>query len=162
MTVPVFTRSRAGLWTVLAASAVQVPHTGDTNETALATITVPGGAMGANGILRVTTLHSFTNGADDKTLRVRFSGISGTAYGSWLTTATATLRAQCQINNRNAENSQAGATGGLTGFGPSTGALTTSAVDTTVATTIVITGQLENGANAINLESYLVELLYRP
>jgi hypothetical protein len=44
-----------GTWRVLAASAAPASHTGDTLETALATIPVPAGAMGPNGQLRVTT-----------------------------------------------------------------------------------------------------------
>jgi hypothetical protein len=160
--LPVFSRARQG-WRVLAASAVQVAHTGNTAETALATITVPGGAMGANGILRITTLWSHTNGADNKLLRVRFSGAAGTTYLAITATTTATMRNQCQIANRNAANSQVGGAAAVTfGFGASSGAVVTSAVNTAADATIVITGQLGNAADNVNLESYLVELLYRP
>lgn len=38
---------------ILAASAVAAPTTGDTSENTLATVTIPAGALGANGIIRI-------------------------------------------------------------------------------------------------------------
>lgn len=163
MNVPVFTRSRAGLWTILSASAVQVPHTGNTDETALATVTVPGGAMGANGILRVTTMWTWTNSANDKIPRIRLGGISGTIYFVTTQTTTASNRWQTQIHNRNATNSQVGFNSAASSpFVSATLAVATSAVDTAAATTLVLSGQLENTGETIALEYYLVELAYRP
>jgi hypothetical protein len=67
---------------ILGASAVAVSGAADTNENILATITIPAGAMGLNGILRVYADYTVTNNANAKTLRVRLSGIGGTVLDS--------------------------------------------------------------------------------
>lgn len=147
---------------LLAQSGAAASHTGNTSETTLATITVPANAMGPNGALRVTTLWSVTNNANDKTPIIRFGGTGGTQYlGSPLSmSGTAIFQAMTIIRNRNATNSQIGydqAT--VMTFGSSTNANQTSSVDTTAAADIVIRGQLANAADTITLEAYTVELL---
>jgi hypothetical protein len=150
------------LWQVLAASAVAVSHTVSTTETALATIQIPANTLGANGILRVTTLWTITNSANDKTLRARLAGLVGTAYLEVVLTTQASYRDQRQIANRNAANSQIGGSfSALGGFGNSGNANVTSAVDTTANQDLVISGQLETGSETITLEAYLVEVLKR-
>lgn len=144
---------------LLAASAVASSHTGDTNETALATITIPAGAMGLNGWLRVEATFSYTNSANAKTLRVRLGGISGTSHFARSPTTTAGLRLLWVIANRGAANSQVGWQSGSNSFDTTSGAITTSAIDTSAATTLVITGLLANSGETIRLESYAVELL---
>ncbi len=144
---------------VLAKSAVSVAHTGSTAETTLATITVPANSMGPNGIVRLTVACSNNNSAGTKTLRARFSGAAGTLYLNLAATTTISLRLQAQIANRNATNSQVGGSNSVP-FGTSGVAHATSAVDTTAATTIVITGQLSVSGDNITLQSYLAELIY--
>jgi hypothetical protein len=152
----------ANLWHVLDASAEAVSHTGDTSETALATIQVPASLMGANGILRVTTLWSITNSANNKTLRARLGGISGTQYLAVTLTTQATYRDQRQIANRNSLASQVGMSNTvLGGFGSSATALSTSSLDTAANQDLVITGQLAAAGETITLEAYLVEVLPR-
>src|SRR5687767_4986995 len=63
---------------LLAASPAAIAHTGTTDETVVATVVIPGGLMGTNGRLRVTSLWTWPNSANSKTVRVRFSGLSGT------------------------------------------------------------------------------------
>lgn len=146
---------------VLGQSSVAVSCGADTTEDALATVTIPAGAMGANGRLRITTVWTMTNSANNKTMRVRLGGIAGTIYMTSTQTAQATLRDQREISNRNAQNSQVGAMSGTSGgFGLSTSAVVTSAVDTTADTTVVVTGQKASAGEALTLESYMVELLY--
>ncbi len=145
---------------VLAQSGVQVSHTGNTNETALATIAIPAGAMGANGRVRVTALWGHTNSVNNKTCRIRFGGTSGTIVYSITNTTTAHHRAQVEGANRNATGSQVWAPNGLTGsFGATSGSLVTGAIDTTAAVDIVILGTLASSGETISLESYLVELI---
>jgi hypothetical protein len=149
-------------WQVLAASAVAVSHTGDTSETTLASITVPGGAMGPNGILRVTTLWSFA-GSGTKRARIVFGG---EAYGHVDFTTATVYRDQRLIHNRNAENAQIGFTAAsppaVGGWGSHTGAPDSSTVDTSMDQNLVLSGTLiDNAGDTITLESYLVELLYR-
>lgn len=139
---------------VLAQSAVAVAHTGDTNETTLATITVPAGAMGANGSATVEALFSYTNSANAKTLRIRFGG---TQMVSIAATTTVSTRLQIRIHNRNATNSQV-SVGFSPGFGSSTGPVITAAIDTTAAVNITITGQLASAGETITLESHAAEI----
>lgn len=138
----------------LGQSAVAASNTGGTTETTLATITIPAGAMGANGRIEVRALFSVTNSANTKTLRVRFGG---TTFASSAVTAVGSAPLLMNVANRNAANSQVGTLG--TGFGTASGAAITTAIDTTAAVNITITGQLGLGTEAITLESYQV-LLY--
>jgi hypothetical protein len=149
-------------WYVLAKSAVSVSHTGDTSETTLATITVPANAMGPNGVLRITTQWSYTNSANNKTMFVKFGGAAGTAYLQCTATTTASHRDVRQIANVNATNSQKGNASAATagGHGITTGAVVTSARDTTAAQDITIRGQLGNSGETVTLEAYTVELCY--
>jgi hypothetical protein len=150
-------------FTVLANSAVAVPLTATTSETILATINIPANSMGPNGIIRVTTIVTNTNSVDAKTARVRFGGIGGTDYlGSAQTTQT-NMHTYRLIQNRNSLSSQIGTASGLSNvMAPTSVAPATSTVNTGADTTIVITGQLANAADTMTLESYFVELMYRP
>ncbi len=154
-----------GTWRVLAASAVAASHTGSTAETTLATITVPGNAMGPNGILRITLQWGRTGTAGTMTPKVYFGGLAGTLYHSAVVGASnLSLRHQIQIANRNAANSQIGHQGNHAnngGWQQSTTAAITSALDTTSSQDIVITAQLNTAGDTMRLEAYLVELLHK-
>lgn len=149
-------------WLIIASAGTQTQHTGNTNETVLKTITVPAGAMGPNGILRILSVWAFS-GTNTKTARVRFNGIGGTVYAAQAPTTQVSALLETIISNRNAANSQVGAgSGGTGGFGIQAGALITSAIDTTGAVDIVLTGQLTNTGETISVEAYHVELIPRP
>lgn len=145
---------------VIAQSAVPVSVGASSAEETVATIAIPANAMGPNGLLRIWTLWSFTNGADDKILRVRFSGAAGTQYLAATQTTTAGYYTLTEISNRGATNSQVGHANINNPFTNTTVAPVTSAVDTAAATTIVITGQKETAGDTLTLERYLVEVLY--
>lgn len=144
-----------GTWRVLAASAVAVSHTGDTTEHALAAITIPGGAMGPNGVVRVTALFSHTDSANAKTLRCRLggAGVSGSQVMAVTETTGASATVQRTIQNR---ASQASQVIGAADNGP----VVTTTVDMSADQTLVISGQLANAADALTLDSYLVEIAY--
>lgn len=145
---------------VLAQSNVAVSLTGTTNETILATVPVPGGSMGLNGSIRVTSVWSYTNSANAKRNRARLGGIAGALFQDNSNTTTASARLMTQIANRNSQSSQvsfvASASGG---FGSSTGTIPTFAINTAVSQDLVLTGLLVNAGETITLESYLVELI---
>ncbi|RJQ38257.1 MAG: hypothetical protein C4555_05180 [Dehalococcoidia bacterium] len=146
---------------VLAKITTAFGHTGSTAETSLASITVPAGAMGPNGSIRITVLISANDGTDTRTYRLRMGGMSGTIYRAISMGANLTLRDQCEITNRNSVASQIGfATGSGGGFGGSTAAAVTSTVNTNASFTIEITGELSNAADTITREYILVELFY--
>jgi hypothetical protein len=149
---------KAGM-TLLAASAVAIPLTGTTNETALATIPIPAGAMGLNGGLLISSLWSFTNSANVKTLRQRLGGMAGTAFLSTSPTTNATLCDLRHIRNRNSAASQCGSLSGSAPFGLTSNAIVAGAIDTSVPQDFVITGQLASAGETITLERYEVWLL---
>lgn len=151
-----------GTWRVLAAGAVAVSHTGDTAEFALATIAIPGGSMGPNGVMRVRLLFSYTNSANAKTLRMRLGGPSGTAFLNVGVTTTAAYATEKDIQNRNAQDSQIGAPANSSSASANTSAgVVTAAVDTSVNQDLVITGQLADAGETVTLRSYIVEVAYR-
>lgn len=145
---------------VLAKSGVAVSHTGDTNETALATVPLPANAMGPNGVLFITAIWSYTNSANNKIMRTRLGGISGTVFGQTTATTSAVLREQREIHNRNSASSQVGFQLGSGGWITSSSALATASIDTTSAQDIVLSALLANSGETITLEAYVVEVIY--
>ena len=150
---------------VLGMSNVAVPLTGTTSITALATVSVPAGAMGLNGVLRVTTTWTCTNNANAKTARFNFgaagAGTGGTQYLSSNLASTTGTRDIRMVANRGSVSSQFGMPAGtpVGGLGTTAGALCTTTVDTSAASEICICGTLANSADTLTLESYLVELI---
>jgi len=144
---------------VLGASGTAVPHTGTLTETAIASVTIPAGAMGLHGVLKVASLWSYTNSANTKIIRIRYSGLTGTAYYGNSLTTTASLWAVCMIWNAGAANSQRGMVTAIAPQGTSTAALVTSAVDTAADSTVAFCATLANVGETITLQNYVVELL---
>ena len=143
---------------VIAQSAAPLSITATTAESILATVNVPANAMGPNGRLRVSTVWSVTNNANNKNLKVRYSGAAGTQFLNHSAASTLTIIAIHLIANRNATNSQVGTlTSGAIGSGSS--AVITASVDTTAATSLVFSVQLAVSTDTATLESYLVELI---
>lgn len=145
-----------GTWRVLAQSSVAVSHTGNTAETTLASVVIPGGAIGPNGRVRITSLWSGTNSANAKTMRHKFGGVN---YFAQNMTSQNCWRHENEIGNRNVVNSQIG--NGNNAFGSMSVPPNSSTVNTDSDVTILFTGQLASVAETVTLESYLVEL-YRP
>ena len=145
---------------VLASSAVAVSHTGNTNETVLATVTIPAGAMGLNGALRITSTWSHPGGsANNKTMRIRLGGISGTTFMFVVLTANVSSQDPFRIiQNRNSASSQICKAQGSLGT-TSNSANVTGTVNTANAQDLVFTAQLANGGETITLEQYTVELI---
>lgn len=140
---------------IIAQSAVAVTTPADTNENTLATITIPGGVIGANGRLVVEAYFNVTASTNSKTWRVRLGGTS--LHNGVTTSATAvSVGTLAPIANRNSESSQVGV--GYTGNGVSSAALPTGTVDTTADQTLTITGQKATGAETMTLAQYTVRL----
>lgn len=143
-----------------------ITHTvsGTTTETALATITIPANTLGRNGIIEINTLWSVSvNSANSKTARIRYSSITGTVYKTRDLANNQYMGTSAVIMNRNATNSQIGASpSGAASFSfdfVGTTILITSSVDTTAETTVVISGQLSSGANTAG-ETITLEAVY--
>jgi hypothetical protein len=141
---------------IVANSAVVSSHTGNTTETALATIPIPAGALALNGLLRITLLWGATNNANNKTIRARLGGIGGTAFHTQIITTAIGVSSITNIGNRNSAALQVAHTIGISG------AFTTGTINTAVAQDLVISGQLATGSDTISLEARVVEIFRRP
>lgn len=143
---------------LLGQSAVPSSVTGSTAQTVLATVPIPAGALGINGAIRVTTLWSFTNNANNKTPGV---SLGATQVFGPVIASQASMQGVAFLRNRGVLNSQvANALGaGSVGSGSSTLAVGTFAIDTSVAQNLTITGQLATSTDTMTLEGYTVEVL---
>jgi hypothetical protein len=135
---------------VLARSAVAVAAPSDTTEDTLATIAVPAGLLGINGSIEIVARWTFTNSANNKTLRHRWSGGAGTIILGVVPSPSTATTTRTLVANRGAANSQYTQGDGMTGVS----AVNSAAVDTTAATSIVITGQKALNTETLQLESY--------
>lgn len=99
---------------ILSQSGAVISHTGTTNETEIKRFTVPGGVMGANGILDLDLVISATANANSKMLRVYLVAVAAApTFGSTaeligiLTPgADATAKGQLLIANANSLTAQ--------------------------------------------------------
>ena len=130
--------------------------TGSTSVVTLATITVPAGLMGANGKLKIYPLWSTTNNANVKTLRAIFSGSTCTTMTSQSVPNNSGL---VIIRNTNSESAQKCSSGLVAGIGSSGGSIASITIDTTAATTLVISGQLAVGTDTLTLEDLFIEVV---
>ncbi len=162
--------SNGSLWkpatgeAVLAQNYVSNSLTGTTAEVSLANVTIPAALLSANGSLRLTSIWTVTNNADNKTINIRFGNVSGAGQGSLFlgttVTAIASGRFQQQISNRNSVSSQVGAGSPNSGFSNSGAAnVTTSYNTSTQAMYFNIDGVLASGTDTITLEGYTLEWL---
>jgi len=133
-----------------------VALTGTTSETTLLTVNIPASLIGASGKVKMYPLYSMTNNANAKSLRVKLGGsmafytaVSNSSHSSALVI----------IRNIGSESVQKSSTSVVSGLGNIGVALTTLAIDTSVATTITVTGQLANSADTMTLEGFFMEIV---
>jgi hypothetical protein len=143
---------------ILQTSAVALPHPGTiTTEYTFATVTIPAGLLGLNGLIEVDAVFSYTNNANTKTFRYKHGGNN---FLSTSATATSSASFIKRIQNRGVANSQIGeaptsqAPGGTNANAPYT-----ASVDTAVTSSILITGQLAVGTDSMTLERYTVRVI---
>ncbi len=144
---------------VLAWSATPASVTGTVAETTIATVTVPPGIMGINGVLRIQSEWTCTNSANSKTLQLKFGG---TVYLFTALTTTLVFSDQRVIfNNASASVQKGKSAAGMTagGWGVATSAVATSTINTGSASNITWHGTLASAGETITLNAYLVEIL---
>lgn len=142
---------------VLARSTTAVSVTGTTAETTTDTITVPAGLMGTTRSLTMRAQFTYPASANTKTSRTRFGGAAGTAYVNTVAGATGTRATHIStITNRNSASSQFD--NSVTGNLNNATTITTSAVDTSAATSVVLSLQMASAAETGVRESYEVVL----
>ena len=137
--------------------SLSVPvSTSSTSVVTLATITIPAGLMGANGKLKIYPLWATTNNANVKTLRLNIGGMLCSTMTSQSVPNNSGLLI---IRNINSESVQKCSSGLVAGIGSSFGSIASTTVDTTAATTLVISGQLAVGTDTLTLEDLFVEVV---
>ena len=145
----------------IAQSAVSSSVTGTTSLTTLASLTIPGGIMGANGALRIEFSASWTANTNLKTVTVALGGTSIGIFSRSGATETG-ARSQITVRNRGAQNSQVVSLPGSTAviFGVFTGTYPlTLSKDMSQDQALTITGTLASGSDTLTLESYIVEVI---
>lgn len=135
--------------------------TGDTGEEFGPAITVPGNVLGPNGQLRLTMLHAASpSNANGKTVRNRFSGNGGAIGFSGGMGGSIKGFSLSHWANRNAPNAQVSGGFLIGNNGSPTASIgAEGAVDTTAASTLVISLQRATATDNLVLDSFLVELL---
>lgn len=152
-----------GVVSLIAASITAAAHTGDTAEHVFATITIKGGKVRPGDVITGEIRGSVgANNANAKTFRVRVGGGAGTAYVSVSAASNLTLRQNFRIEFLTTATQKGGSASSSAGFGLSSVAGVTSAVNTENDWTIVISGQLATGTDTITLESYSLKLERAP
>jgi hypothetical protein len=149
----------SGVPFVIAQSGAAVAVPADTNENTVATISVSANALGANGAIRMRFYLTCTNNANAKTFNVRYSGAAGTIITTRNMASQLSWYFDLVIANTNATDAQqlyGFATTATGSVGPQAG---TAAIDTTAATTIVITVTKATAGDTITLVAYTAELL---
>lgn len=133
-----------------------------TTEQVLATITIPGGAMGPNGSVEVYTEWVTNNSATAKNQIIRVGGPTGTQYMNVSSTTHIGLARSVVISNQNSQSSQATevAGGNTTGLGQFTTAGASSSINTANNWDIVISGLKADAADTLTLKRYRVTINY--
>ena len=127
-------------------------YTASTAEQTLVSVTVPGGAMGPNGALKVLTSVTPVSNGNSKIVRTRFDGqLVPPSAVTFSTNGGATL---CMIRNRGVGSQVFSAAVGTASSTPSFGS-----VDTTVDRALTVTGQLSVPTDWIIYEGDTAEIL---
>lgn len=145
----VVTIARSGLGvTVTGAGAVGV-------DTAAATITIPAGVLGTNGMLRITPLWT-TTGTTSKTVKVK---LGSSTFQSLSFTSNPSTHTMVIIRNRNSASSQIAFANANAGLGNVATANNTGTENTATDLSLTITASLGVSTDAATLEGYSVELI---
>lgn len=133
----------------------------DTVENTLATVTVPGKAMGRSGRVRIHAALSLTNNANNKTVRIRF-GVAGAVPFSKVCTTDTEVYIDMYLDNTVAASSLVGSNGMSTtraGVMAGQAAGYSLGKDTDVDQTVTITVAKATAGDSVVLLNYMVELL---
>lgn len=144
---------------VLADSATAVTAPADTAVNTLATFTLVANTLGVNGELEIEAIFTVNSNANAKTPRLHFgaTNVAGQALAS-----SAGCIERWAFKSRAASSQIARPAGaGSGGYGATTAAVSTLAIDTTANVTILITGQKATAGDTFTLEGYRI-MLTRP
>jgi len=138
-------------------------YVGGTTEAILESITIPGGSMGANGMIRTQSSWGCSNSANTKTARTRLDGVQ---FGSTAQTTVASFSMMNGIKNRGnpaiqfqASSGTGGPANTLGGAPSSTSNNAQTTINTSVDTTLTFRGQLAVATDFLVLETCTIEIL---
>ena len=134
----------------------------NTTETVLKTVTLP--ALAENSTIDIDSLWSLSTSGNNKTIRIRLNGLSGTVLMQFVETTNVCRQHKTIIRNNNSASVQKFLSSAVSvGYGPTTIAMATAAIDTSVPVTLVFTATLSAGAAAasetINCEGVTVKVI---
>jgi hypothetical protein len=130
-------------------------------EITAATVTIPAGALGPNGVLRVNWGAAINTAAGNKILRIRYSGGAGTAVLGPTLSTSAVYEGFTVIRNAGLVGAQKATSSMMAGVGVVSGTATQyMAVDTSAATTLVFTLEKATATNHAIWEGADVQLIY--
>lgn len=137
------------------------PHTGTTSETPLLTVPVPGGIMGAMGVIEIKFYGTQPTSANTKTWRAHLNTIGDTAVlaSGAMTTVTVCVF-DGWIANKNSQSLQIGAaycTRTIDTIPQATAG--SGAFDMSVAKDLIISGQLASAAETMTLQSWSIKIV---
>lgn len=147
-----------------ASTAESATLTGTTNETVLATLSLPGGLPGLNGVFEIHNSWEVNNDASGKTGATKIgamgAGVAATQMRGTALGATVTFYDICTFKNANSQSAQRAfnTSGGSFGIGSGGSASLTAAINTSAAFDIVWTGTLTDGADTLILRNWFVTL----
>jgi hypothetical protein len=134
--------------------------TGDVTEAPGPTITVPANAIGLNGVVRIWFLAGATNSANDKRVRVRYSGASGTQMSAVNLANNVSYNGFTHFINRGVASSQVLIQNSLNGgIGVGTSANGVATVDSSVSTTAVLGISKTTATDNAILDAYYIEIM---
>lgn len=120
-------------------------------------ITVPAGAMGPNGVLRLTVLWNLLNNADAKTSLVT---LGGTTVSTTNMASVGSVQTLIEVYNRASQAvNVAIAAGNITGLGGSAAAANQMAVNTAQAQTLAIGATMSTATDYLELSGFCAEIL---
>jgi len=134
----------------------------NTTETVLKTVTLP--ALAANSTIDIDSLWSCSTSANNKTYRIRLGGIGGSIVMAFIETTNVCRQHKTIIRNNNSTSAQKFLASTVSvGYGPTTTAMATSAIDTSTPVTLVFTAHLSVAAAAasetINCEGQTTKVI---
>lgn len=138
-------------------------YVGGTAEVILESITIPGGSMGANGMIRAQSSWGCSSSANNKIARTR---LDGTMFGQVVGTTVVSFGMMNGIKNRGNPAIQFKPASGSGGPSVSLGSSSASssnnaqtAINTAVDTTLTFRGQLAVATDFLVLETCTIEIL---
>ncbi len=143
---------------VIAQNNVAVASTNTTAEELLATVVIPGGTIGANGIIRCLAFWTVTNNTNVKSARIRLGGFGGTIYHLLSLASSSSGQALCIIRNTGVVDAQNGMNSAALPFGTTSSGIVISAYDTTKDLEVAFTSEKATGTDIMALRGYSVEV----